>query len=200
MYKHGLQTPGRYDKRLAAVARSLSRHRLLAIALSASVAPALATPAPPAKPPLIREASMTATVQLIEARNGQVSKITRLCQVSGKIPVFADQGGAARVHAWNIAGCSMSRNGERLPVSVWGAKAVSEDAVSYATAGVSVVPPDAVPLCPNLCGPQPLADSSAEIRVSGSPKSMRFSVHANPVSLLNAKSSVWLEAEIEIVD
>jgi len=29
---------------------------------------------------------------------------------------------------------------------------------------------------------------------------MRFSLNANPVSMLNAKPSVWLEADIEIVD
>jgi hypothetical protein len=76
---------------------------------------------------------------------------------------------------------------------------MSKDAVTYATASVSVVPPDAIPLC-SQCGPQPLADSSAEIRVNGTPKSMTFSLNANPVSMLNAKPTVWLEAHVEIVE
>ena len=50
----------------------------------------------------------------------------------------------------------------------------------------------AYPGCPELCGPQALADSRAKIRVSGSPKSLTFS--------LNAKPAVRLEADVEIVD
>lgn len=195
-----MQSSRQRDKLLAAFGRSVSRNRLLAISLLVSASSALAIPPPPHKPPLLREARMTAMVQLIEAGNGRVTRVTKLCQVSGKIPVYADDGNAASFHGWKISGCNMSRNGENLAVSVWGAKAISKDSVSYATAVVSVVPPDAVPLCPDLCGPQPLADSRAEIRVSGAPKSMRFSLNPNPVSMLNAKPTVWLEADIEIVD
>jgi hypothetical protein len=142
---------------------------------------------------------MTVMVRLIEARNGQVTKITALCQVSGKIPVYADDGRAAFFHEREIAGCKMTRNGKDISVSVRGAKAISKNAATYATASVSVVPPDAAPLC-SQCAPQPLADSSAEIRISGRPKSMRFSLNANPVSMLNAKPTVWLEAHAEIVE
>lgn len=179
---------------------SARRNKMLALLLLASVLPAKATPPPPPLAPQLREATMTVTVQLIEAKNGRVSEITRLCQVSGKIPVYADNGSPASFNAWNIAGCTMPWKEENLDVSVWGAKAISKARGAYATAGVSVVPPDAVPACPHLCGPQPLADSSAEIRVSGMPKVMHFSLNANPASVLKAKPSVWLKAEVEIVD
>jgi hypothetical protein len=142
---------------------------------------------------------MTVTVQLIEAGNGQVRKITRLCRVSGKIPVYSDNGRAASFTTREIAVCQMPRNGKNLDISVSGAKAVSKTSRVYATANVSVVPPDAAPLCP-ICGPQPLADSSAEIRVSGAPRSISFSLKPNPVSILNARPTVWLEADVEIVD
>jgi hypothetical protein len=49
-----------------------------------------------------------------------------------------------------------------------------------------------------MCGPQALADSSGEIRVSGSPTSLEFSLTPNPVSILNAKPTVWLEANIAV--
>jgi len=188
-----------HDKLLAAIERRFFRNRLLAMSLLASALPAHAIPPPPREPPLLREAKMAVMVQLIEAYNGQVSKITKLCKVSGKIPVYSDNGRAASFYAGEIAGCTMRKNGKNLSVSVRGAMAISRDVVTYATASVSVVPPDAVPLC-SMCGPQPLADSQAEIRVSGNPKSMTFSLNANPVSMLNAKPTVWLEADIEIVD
>ena len=188
-----------YDKLLAAIERSLPRNRLLAISLLVSASPAFAIPPPPREPPLLREAKMTVMVQLIEAGNGRVTKITKLCKVSGKIPVYSDNGSAASFYGREILGCNMPKNGKNLTVSVRGAKAFSKDSVTYATAVVGVVPPDAVPLC-SMCGPQPLADSRAEIRVSGSPKFMTFSLNANPVSMLNAKPTVWLEADIEIVD
>ncbi len=188
-----------HDKLLAAIARRLSRNRLLAMSLLLSALPAHAIPPPPPAPPLLREARMTVMVKLIEASNGQVTKMTKLCKVSGKIPVYSDNGSAALSNAREIAGCKMLKNGKNLNISVRGAKAISKDSVTYATASVSVVPPDAVPLC-SRCGPQPLADSRAEIRVSGTPKSMTFNLNANPVSMLNAKPTVWLEADIEIVD
>jgi len=142
---------------------------------------------------------MTVTVQLFEAHNGTTTKITELCKVSGKIPVFSDDGRAVLFHTREIPGCSMLRNGKKLKVSILGAKAVSKNAMTFATAYVGVTPPDAVPLCPTLCGPQALADSRSEIRVSGNPKIIQFSVHPNPVSLLNAKPTVWLKADIKIV-
>lgn len=94
----------------------------------------------------------------------------------------------------------MPGNGENLSVSVWGAKAISKGRVAFATAGVSVMPPGAAPGCVALCGPQPLADSRAEIRASGHPKLMNFSLNANPGSVLKAKPTVWFDADVEIVD
>lgn len=173
---------------------------VLAIAILAPTAPAAAIPPPPPEPPRLRTASMTATVKLIEAANGRVSKITELCKVSGRIPVYSDDGGAARIHGASIPGCSMSRNGENLTVQIHGAKAISKGQLSYAFASVVVTPSDAKPLCPDVCGPQPLADSAAEVRVSGTQKSMAFSLNVNVVSVLNARPAVWLDAAVEIVD
>jgi len=182
------------------VHRSL-QNGLLAMSLLASVSPALATPAPPPLALLLRQADMTLTVRLIEAKNGVVSKITTLCKVSGRIPVYADNGSPASFNPAQIEGCSMPRKGENLEVSVWGAKAVSASRGAYATAGVDVIPPGAPPACAHhLCGAQPLADSSAEIRVSGTPKRMQFSLNPNPASVLKASPSVWFDAEVEIVD
>lgn len=176
------------------------RNCFLAIALLASVFPARATPAPPPLAPLLHQARMTVTVRLIEANKGQVSKISTLCTVSGNIPVYADNGGPASFHPREIEGCTMPRNGENLGVSVWGAKAVSTDRAAFASAGVSVTPPGAVPACAHLCGLQPLAASRADIRASGNPKSIRFSLNPDPMSALKARPSVWLEADVEIID
>lgn len=178
-----------------------STSRLVALSLLATMLPAHATPPPPLPPPLLRSATMTATVTLVEASKRQVSRMTELCKVSGKIPVYADGGNglASAVNARQIALCKVSIGARTLDVSVRGAKAILDKSRSYATAYVAVTPPDAVPLC-SVCGPQPLADSSAEIRVSGKPRSMAFSLSPNPVSLLNASPTVWLEAEVEIVD
>ncbi|MCA1857041.1 hypothetical protein LE190_14055 [Massilia oculi] len=180
--------------------RRISQNRLLATMLLLGSSPALAIPPPPPEPPRLRIARMTATVQLIEATNGTVARITELCKVSGKIPVYADDGRRAYAHGWRIPGCSMSWNGRKLDVDVWGAKAVSKGRATYARASVVVVPPDAKPLCPDICGPQPLADAMAEVRVSGTPKRMAFGLNANAVSMLNARPTVWLEAEVEIAD
>jgi hypothetical protein len=184
----------------AAIERSLSRHRLLALSLLLSALPVHALPPPPSAPPRLRAAKMTVRVQLIEASNGLVTKMTELCKVSGKIPVYSDDGYAASFNGWQIPGCKMARKGKNLNVSVEGAKAISKNAISYATATVSVTPPEAVSLCGEMCGPQPLADSTAKIRVSGTAKFMTFSLNPNPVSMLNAKPTVWLEANVEIVD
>lgn len=181
--------------------RKPSLNRLAVLLLACTLLPAHATPPPPPAPPLLRTATMTATVTLVEAGERQVKEITELCKVSGKIPVYADSGSgmATAVNAVAITGCKMSVGGKTLDVSVRGAKAILNKSSSYAAAYVTVTPPDAVPLCP-ICGPQPLANSSARIRVSGKPRSMSFSLSPNPVSILNARPTVWLDAEVEIVD
>jgi hypothetical protein len=168
---------------------------LLSGAMSAN-----AIPPPPPAPTKLRDARMTVMVQLVEASNGQVNKLTKLCTVSGTIPGYADDGGATRANRREIAGCNMLWTGQSLNVSVRGAMAIAHVPGTYATASVSVVPPDARPLCPDICAPQPLADSTGEIRVSGAPKSFKFSLSPNPVSILNAKPTVWLEADIAVVD
>lgn len=94
----------------------------------------------------------------------------------------------------------MTKKGQKLSVHVQGAKAISKGRGTYATAMVHVTPPDAKPLCQDMCGPQPLADSRAEIRVSGTPKLVAFSLNVNVVSILNARPVVWLQADVEIVD
>ncbi len=190
-----------HDQPMAALRSRFFRKRLMAIALMAGVSAAHATPPPPPLAPRLREASMTVTVHLFEAKNGKVTKWSELCKVSGKIPVYADNGAPRSFNAREVPGCTMLRKGERLEVSVWGTKAISNSGVAYAAAGVSVTPPDAVPGCAaDLCGPQPLADSRAEIRVSGAPKSMTFGLKPNPALVLHTKSTVWFDAEVEIVD
>jgi len=172
---------------------------LLTVSLLLSALPAYAVPPPAPAPPILRFARMTAEVQLIEANNGTVTKITKLCKVTGKIPIYSDTGGASRSNKREISGCSMDWKGKKQSVFVRGAMAISKGQVTYATASVSVVPPDAIPLC-SVCGPQPLADSDAEVKVRGAAKSLTFSLSPNPVSILNAKPTVWLEADIEVVD
>lgn len=183
-----------------AIMRSLSPNRWLTMPLLLSALTAHAIPPPPPPPPKLGEARMTVTVQLVEAGNGQVSKLTKLCQVSGKIPVYADDGSATRANGREVPGCTMLWKGQSLSVSVLGAMAIARGPFTFATASVSVVPPDAIPLCPEMCGPQPLADSRGEIRVSGTPRSLKFSLKPNPVSMLNAKPTVWLEADIAIAN
>lgn len=180
--------------------RRFFRNCLLAIPMLAGVLPANATPPPPPLAPLLHQARMTVTVRLIEAKKGQVSKISTLCTVSGNIPVYSDNGSPLSFNASEIRGCSMPMNGTKLNVSVWGAKAVATDGLAFATAGVDVTPPGALPACANLCGPQPLADSRAEVRASGNPKVIKFSLNPNPMSALKSRPSVWLEADVEIID
>lgn len=200
MHGHVLQTPIQHDGLSVTTPRVLSRNCVLASLLLASTPLALAIPPPPAQPPMLRKATMTVTVRLVEAANGSVLRITELCEVSGTIPVYADEGHAARFYGAEIQGCGMLKDGQKLPVSISGVKSVSIKTGSFAHAYVGVVPPDAVPLCPDLCGPQPLADSRAEVRMKGSAKSISFSLSPNPVSILNAKPTVWLDASVEIVD
>jgi hypothetical protein len=49
-----------------------------------------------------------------------------------------------------------------------------------------------------MCGLQPLADSSGKVKVSGTPRSLTFALTPNPVSLLNARPTVWLEADVTV--
>ena len=142
---------------------------------------------------------MTVTVELVEAKNGQVSDLIKLCTVSGKIPVYADKGRPASFNASQVAGCTMKWKGQTLDVSVVGAMAVAPGRSTFVTAGVSVVLPGSKPAC-HLCGPQPLADSRGEIRVSGTPKSLKFSLSPNPTSVLNARPTVWFNVDVAVVD
>jgi hypothetical protein len=162
---------------------------LLGAALTAS-----AIPPPPLAPPQLRKARMTVTIQLVEASHGRVTKTTKLCKVSGIIPVYADDGGATSSNGGEISGCRMLWKGQSLNVSVRGAVAISHGSSTFAFASVSVIPPDGVPLCSKICGPQPLAWSTGEIRINGNAKSIEFTLNPNLASLLNAKPTVWLEA------
>lgn len=177
-----------------------SYQQWLTIPLLFSTLTAQATPPPPPAPRQLREARMTVTVRLVEASQGRVNKLTELCRVSGKIPVYADDGYASRANTREIHGCRMQWKGKTLVVSVRGAVAKAQGPVTLAIANLDVVPPDAKPGCPDVCGPQPLADSRGEIRVSGVPHSLKFSLSPNPVSILNAMPTVWLEADVEIAD
>jgi hypothetical protein len=94
----------------------------------------------------------------------------------------------------------MEWKGKNLSVIVRGAEAIAHGPVTFAVASVDVVPPDAKPGCPNVCGPQSLADSRGEIIVSGAPHSLKFSLSPNPVSMLNAMPTVWLEADVEVAN
>lgn len=189
-----------HDGQLATIVRRPFPHRSLTVPLLLLTLTAHAIPPPPPAPPQLREARMTVVVQLFEASNGRVSKSTKLCEVTGKVPVYADDGSATRANGREIPGCKMLWKGQSLSISVEGAIAIANGPVTYATASVSVVPPDAIPLCPEICGPQPLADSSAEIRVSGVSKSLTFSLSPNPVSILHANPNVWLEADVTVAD
>jgi hypothetical protein len=172
--------------------------RWLALPLLSTALTAHAIPPPPPPPPQLGEAQMTVTVRLIEASHGRVSKATPLCEVGGAVPVFAGDGYPAQFHEREIWGCTMRWKGQRLPVSVQGAAAVAHGSVTFATASVSVVPPDAAPLCPGMCGLQPLADSRGKVKVSGTPRSLTFGLTPNTESLLNARPTVWLEADVTI--
>jgi hypothetical protein len=184
----------------------INTSKLLAVRFTAAVMllscafSAYATPAPPPTAKQLREASMTVTVELVEARNGRVSKLSKLCTISGNIPVYADEGRPASFNAREVPGCTMRWKKQTLNVSIAGAMAVARDGTTFATAGVSVVPPGAISPCLDLCGPQPLAGSSGEIRVSGAPRSLKFSLHPNPVSVLNARPTVWFNVDVEMAD
>lgn len=176
-----------------------SYQQWLTIPLLFSTLTAHAIPPPPPAPRQLRETRMTVTVRLVEASQGRVNKLTELCRVSGKIPVYADDGYASRSNTREIYGCRMQWKGKTLGVSVRGAVAKAHGPVTLAIADLDVVPPDAKPGCPDVCGPQPLADSRGEISVSGAPHSLKFSLNPNPISILNATPTIWLEADVEIV-
>ena len=161
---------------------------------------AYATPPPPPAARQLREARMTVVVELVEAKNGQVSELIKICTVSGKIPVYADDGRPASFNASQVSGCTMKWKGQTLDVSVVGAMAVARDRSTFATAAVSVVPPGSMPACPDLCGPRPLADSRGEVRVRGAPKSLKFSLAPNPTSVLHARPTVWFNVDVAVVD
>lgn len=155
-----------------------------------------AIPPPPPEPPRLRTAQLRVKVKLIQAKAGTVSSITPLCEVAGTVPVYA--GESASGHHGPIPGCELTWKGKKLDVSIGGALAVSPDAGTTASAHISVTPPDAKPGCPNLCGPQPLADSRATVRVSGASKSVTFELVPNPVSILRSEPTVWFEATVTI--
>lgn len=139
---------------------------------------------------------MRMKVKLIQAKDGTVSSITQICEVAGTIPVYA--GDSTSAHHGPIPGCELTWKGKKLDVSVGGALAVSADSGTLASASISVTPPDAKPGCPNICGPQPLADSRADVRMSGAAKSVTFSLVPNPVSILRSEPTVWFEATVTI--
>ena len=93
----------------------------------------------------------------------------------------------------------MSWKGRKVEVLVRGALSSIQGPAMWARARVSVTPPDAKPGCP-ICGPQPLAASDADVRVSGAPTMLTFGLQPNPISILRSDPTVWLEGEVVIVD
>lgn len=180
--------------------RSLLLRRWITMPVLLCALTASATPPPPRPARQLREARMQVTVQLVEASQGRITRLTKLCQVGGKIPVYVDDGRATGVYSREIPGCKMQWKGNNLNVTVMGAVALARGPFTFATAWVSVTPPDAKPLCPDLCEAQPLAQSRSEIRVSGAPRSLKFSLSPDPQSILNAKPTVWLQADVEVTN
>lgn len=160
---------------------------------------AQATPPPPPEPPRLRTAQMRVTVKLIQAKAGTVESVTPVCDTSGTIPVYASSGEGSSGHQGPVPGCVLTWKGKQLDVSLTGALSVSTEPSAWASASVSVTPPDAKPGC-SICGPQPLADSRADVKVTGAPKSVTFALAPNPVSILRSSPTVWLEATVTIVD
>jgi hypothetical protein len=62
---------------------------------------------------------MTVTVELVEAKNGLVHKLSKLCSVSGKIPVYVDEGRPASFNGGEIPGCTMLWKGQTLRLLTW---------------------------------------------------------------------------------
>lgn len=159
-----------------------------------------AIPPPPPEQPRLRTAQLRVTVKLIQAKAGTVESVTPVCDTSGTIPVYASSGDAPSGHHGSVPGCVLTWKGKKLDVAVTGALSVSAETTAWASASVSVTPPDAKPGCSSLCGPQPLADSRADVKVSGAPKSVTFGLVPNPVSILRSSPTVWFEATVTIVD
>ncbi len=184
---------------LYAAVRSTLRASGAVILFSSLIGGAHATPPPPPEQPRLRTAQMHATVKLIQAKNGTVESVTPVCDTGGTIPVYAGSGDAASGHQGAIPGCALTWKGRKLDVALSGALAVSAQPSAWASASVSVTPPDAKPGC-SICGPQPLADSRAGVKVSGTPKSITFELAPNPVSILRSSPAVWFEATVTIID
>ena len=142
---------------------------------------------------------MRVTVKLIQAKAGTVESVTPVCDTGGTIPVYAGSGEAPSGHHGSVPGCVLTWKGRKLDVSITGALSVSAAPTAWASASVSVTPPDAKPGC-SICGPQPLADSRADVKMSGEPKSVTFALAPNPVSILRSSPTVWFEATVTIVD
>ncbi|HNN92174.1 hypothetical protein [Haliangium sp. UPWRP_2] len=157
-----------------------------------------AIPPPPQEPPRLRTAQLRMKVQLVQAKAGTVASVLPVCEVSGTVPVYA--GESVSAHHGSVPGCQLTWMGKKLDVSVGGALAVAADSTVLASAHVSVTPPDAKPGCPDLCGPQPLADSRGDVKVNGPAKNITFPLVPNPVSLLRAQPNVWFEATVTFVD
>ena len=172
------------------------------ILLVTLVGGALATPPPPPVPPQLRTAEMRVKVRLIEAKGGTGRGSTMLCEVQGRIPVYVGWNDTPPDHHGPIPGCKMSWKGRTLDVLVHGAISSIQGPAMWASGIVSVTPPDAKPGCPDtrLCGPQPLADSRANVRVSGAPKMLTFDLQPSPISILRSDPTVWLEVKVVIVD
>lgn len=161
-----------------------------------------AVPPPPITPTPLRFAKMAMKVQLVEAKGGTVKKVTFLCNIQGEIPVYEGSGDNMNYQLGEIAGCEMKWKQHMIPVTVQGALMIStsNQPVVLAQAYVGVTPSDAKLACPDICGPQSLADSHAKVKASGALKILTFSLQPNPVSILRANPVVWLEAEATIVD
>ncbi len=141
---------------------------------------------------------MQVTVKLIQAKAGTVESITPLCDVRGTVPVYAGAGEGASIHHGPISGCVLPWKGKKLDVWVAGALTTTANA-TWASASVSVTPPDAKPSC-DICGPQALADSRADVKLDSGTKSVTFPLAPNPVSILRSSPNVWFEATVTITD
>jgi hypothetical protein len=173
------------------------------ILVASLVGRAQATPPPPPEQPRLRTAQLQVKVKLIQAKAGTVESITPVCDIRGTIPVYAVSADAPSGHQGPVPGCVLTWKGKKLDVSITGSLSVSAagaaEPTSWASASVSVTPPDARPGC-DICGPQPLADARANVKISGASKSVTFELAPNPVSILRSSPNVWFEAIVTITD
>lgn len=158
-----------------------------------------ATPPPPPEQPRLRTAQLHAIVKLVQAKSGTVEGVTPVCDIRGTIPVYSGSADAPSGHQGAVPGCVLTWKGKKLDVLVSGALSVSTEPTVWASASVVVTPPDAKPGC-DMCGPQPMADSRANVKLSGVSKSVTFELAPNPVSILRSNPNVWFEAVVTIVD